>query len=82
MAEAPMAQYITEDHPAPYIEKTCLGFTAQIRHHLSTCRYAPSRVDANQRLDLELKVRGVQGLRVIDALTMLTLISANTNVPT
>ncbi len=46
-------------------------------HHAGTCRMGPSD-DPHAVLDSELRVRGVEGLRVVDASAMPTIVRGNT----
>jgi choline dehydrogenase-like flavoprotein len=71
----PGADVLGDDSLRDYIRKTC----GTVFHPVGTCRMGS---DADAVVDPELRVNGVEGLRVVDASIMPTLIGGNTNAPT
>ncbi|MDH5539111.1 MAG: GMC family oxidoreductase N-terminal domain-containing protein, partial [Rhizobacter sp.] len=61
------------------IEQFIRNFADTIYHPVGTCRMGPGPGDV---VDAELRVHGLQGLRVVDASIMPRIVSGNTNAPT
>jgi choline dehydrogenase-like flavoprotein len=66
-------------HDDAAIEHFIRARADSIYHPVGTCRMG---TDAESVVDTSLRVRGVQGLRVVDASVMPTLIGGNTHAPT
>ena len=81
-----IAPYIvTETNPGPAMQddaalEAWMRKTGSTVHHLvGTCRMG---ADEGAVVDARLRVRGVEGLRVVDASIMPTITTGNTNAPT
>ena len=74
---APGASVKTDAEIDAWIRRTA----ETIYHPVGTCRMGAAG-DAMAVVDAELKVRGLAGLRVVDASVMPTLVGGNTNAPT
>jgi choline dehydrogenase len=74
-----------ELHPGPEAKDAAAlrahiaKFTETLYHPVGTCKMGN---DAAAVVDSELRVHGVEGLRVVDASIMPTIIGGNTNAPT
>ena len=86
LAQPALAQYGARELAASasaqtdaQIEQFIRQYADSIYHPVGSCRMGPGPLDV---VDAELRVHGVQGLRVVDASIMPRIVSGNTNAPT
>ncbi len=72
-------KYLTGKESDRELEQHIRSRADTIYHPVGTCRMG---IDGTAVVDPSLRVRGVEGLRVVDASVMPTLIGGNTNAPT
>jgi choline dehydrogenase/4-pyridoxate dehydrogenase len=83
--QGPMRRYVAEElAPAGYSDSDldahihATGIT--VHHPLGTCKMGPDR-DPTAVVDAELRVRGTEALRVVDASVMPDMVGGNINAP-
>jgi choline dehydrogenase len=88
LATKPLEPYVErEDFPGPDVktDDELLGAAKErgttTFHPMGTCRMGPDS-DPTSVVDDELRVRGLEGLRVVDASIMPMMLSANINAAT
>lgn len=86
LAQPALAGYRGEELPASagarsdaQIEAFIRGHADTIYHPVGTCRMGSGPLDV---VDAQLRVHGMQGLRVVDASIMPNIVGGNTNAPT
>ena len=85
LAQPALAQYGARELPASaqarteaQIEQFIRQYADTIYHPVGTCRMGNGPLDV---VDAQLRVHGMQGLRVVDASIMPRVVSGNTNAP-
>jgi choline dehydrogenase len=86
LSQSDMARYIKVEHLPGPTARTDAEIMAYVRqyaccdyHPVGTCKMGSDQMAV---VDSELRVHGLDGLRVVDASIMPVLISGNTNAPT
>jgi choline dehydrogenase-like flavoprotein len=87
LAQPALAKYGGRESPTSagavtdaQIEQFIRNYADTIYHPVGSCRMGPS--SAHDVVDAQLRVHGLEGLRVVDASIMPAIVSGNTNAPT